>query len=179
MQAKCAHMFYKQNADGSGVDYILDEKNYAATGAVKYLVFAENWCDFNGAANTNTCLQIIYDNSGSTKSESYDVLQSSDTDSFVNVFFLTKFEQQIYVTATDKTIPSWKLPTATPVYSQRCIGFDDQTLLSHLLPTHSELTQKALAKIMNRPIDAVNFTEVLDIMQKIGTKAAQATLPGQ
>jgi hypothetical protein len=179
MQAKCARMFYKQNADGSGINYILDERTYEASGEVKYVVFAENWCAYNAAENTNFCKQKIYDDKGTSDSESYDVLRSEDKDSFSNVFFLTSFELRNYVKDTTKAIPSWQFPTATPIYSERCIGFDDQTLLGHLSPVHSELGLEALEKIMNRAVDEQTFPAILDIMQNIGSKAAQATLPGQ
>lgn len=179
MQAKCAHMFFKQNADGSGVNYILDDEAYAKTGEVRYNIFAANWCHHDAKLRTNNCNQEIYDESGASKSESFDVLQIGTKDSFSNVFFVTELEQKIFVDAKDKTLPSWKFPTASVVYSQRCIGFNDQTLQSHLTKSHSVLNQQDLATIMNRTVNTDRFSQILDIMQKIGKEAMNATLPGQ
>ena len=179
MQAKCAYMFFRQNADGSGVDYILDEVTYASTGEVKYNVFGANWCEHDSKKSTDKCKQEIYDETGSTKSESFDVLKIDNKDSFSNVFFQTSFEQEMYVDSKDKTLPNWKFPTATVVYSQRCIGFSDETMKSHLTTKHSVLSQDILGERIDQAASPEKFPQILDIMQKIGVAAMNATLPGQ
>jgi hypothetical protein len=179
MQAKCAYSFYKQNSDGTGTDYILDEKTYASSGKVQYLIYAENSCVFDPINQTDRCDQTVYTNNGSTKSNSRDVLKRLTDESFVNIFFNTELELKFYLQSQTKEIPSWIYPSAQQIFSKRCEGFDDTTLNGHLTSVQNKSTLDELSNILNRPYRKTDTPEILRIMEEISPEAANATLPGQ
>ena len=74
---------------------------------------------------------------------------------------------------------SGEFPTAQKMYLHRCEGFSDTILKNHLTDNKNDRTPEATADmIWGSPGDA-DLPQVLDVMQKIGKTAFNATLPGQ
>ncbi|MDP8995708.1 MAG: hypothetical protein M3O03_01705 [Pseudomonadota bacterium] len=178
-QAKCALEFYKQNSDGTATDYFLDTDKFKKNGIVSYFVVDRNTCTYYPSTKSDSCTATSYDHDGTRQGVQFDLYESLPPDDFSYVNFADDTELNRFAHSTQKSLPNDKFPTAIRFYVHRCEGFDDSALYDHLTEHVNTLSEDETYDVFAKPIEKGEIPLVLDIMQKIGKPAFNATMPGQ
>ena len=178
-QAKCALEFFKQNSDGTATDYFLDTDRFKKDGTVSYFVVDRTICIYYPPKHSDRCTVTNYDQDGSHQSVQFDLYEGLPTTDTSYVNFADDVELDEFAKSKQKSLPNNKFPTGFRFYLHRCEGFDDSALDSHLTEHVNMLSADETFEIFSKTVGKTEIPLVLDIMQKIGKPAFNATLPGQ
>jgi hypothetical protein len=179
LQAACSLMFFKQNLDGTSITYVLNEEEFKKNGTVSYVIINKSNCRYAAKTGIDSCLSENFDQGSSYSGIFffyYDRLPGDDVTGFM---FSNINDTYAFLRSRDKTLPSDDYSSATKYNIHRCEGFSDETMSKHLTQQSNTLPADATDGLYERPIDKQVIPMVLDVMQKIGKKAFNATLPGQ
>ena len=180
LQAKCARVFFYQDKDGKATGYILDEKLYKDSGKVQFRVAGKTTCFYQSDLNKESCITDHF--FGQNESEHFvffGYYPRPEIEPIQVFFFENGFEINRYIASpkVDQNIDNF--PNREDVIYHRCEGFDETSLKGHLSDNLNTLSYEISEKYHEPSFPETEISSVLDIMQKIGKTAFNATLPGQ
>jgi hypothetical protein len=179
LQAACALDFFKKELDGTALNYMLDEKLYNKNGTVSYIVSDKTTCAYVSLSGIDSCFAELYHRDGIASRVFFISYERLPGDNVHAVLFRVIDDVYAFLRSSDKVIPSSNYPSAKRYNIHRCEGFTDETITRHLTQKRNALSPAETASYISRPINKDTIPMVLDVMQKIGKRAFNATLPGQ
>jgi hypothetical protein len=179
LQAACALDFFKKEADGTAFNYMLDEELYRKDGTVSYIVSDRTVCAYVSQSGIDSCIAELYHRDGIASRVFFISYDSLPGDNVRAVLFRVIEDIYAFLRSLDKAIPNSNYPSAKRYNIHRCEGFTDETIASHLTQKRNALSPDETTSYFSKPIDKDAIPMILDVMQKIGKKAFNATLPGQ
>jgi hypothetical protein len=179
LQAACAIDFFKKELDGTALNYILDEKLYKKDGTVSYIVSDKTTCTYVSLSGIDSCIAELYHRDGIASRVFFISYERLPGDNVQAVLFTVLDDIYAFLRSSDKVVPSSNYPSAKRYNIHRCEGFTDETITRHLTQKRNTLSPDETISYFSKPIDKEAIPMILDVMQKIGKEAFNATLPGQ
>lgn len=179
LQAACAIDFFKKELDGTALNYILDEKLYKKDGTVSYIISDKTTCAYVSLSGIDSCFAELYHRDGIASRVFFISYERLPGDNVRAVLFRVLDDIYAFLRSSEKVIPSSNYPSAKRYNIHRCEGFTDETITRHLTQKRNALSRDETVSYFSKPIDKETIPMVLDVMQKIGKEAFNATLPGQ
>lgn len=155
----CAHSFFRQDADGTFVDYHLDLEGYERVGVLRYLQYARGTCTRVDGAPIDSCTMMFSTDRSEIGSVYVDVVESTGPD----IIRLRSFDN---VQQAQSFLAGGAAP-AEASFFLRCSGFTDEALADHLTTAESRLDLDALYAVITPNFDAVTRARMQNILDRL------------
>ena len=177
-QARCAFAFFQQNEDGSVVDYVLDDPLFKKSGVVKYRRVQTGECKFDPLTKTDECAITSPGAPAGLPNTISEYYENISADDVTLIAFPSKEAAKIFSGRIQRLIGPNPVRVSKN-YFHRCEGFDENTLSDKLtnMTTHDPQSLKYF--VLGRAVSKTDIPQILRVMEEIGPKALNATLPGQ
>jgi hypothetical protein len=156
-QLACVFGFFKQEADGSGYDYMLDQSKFAATGQISYRIASTFDCNYYAATQSEVC-----------------ALRSSfpdgeNTTSYFRYLNITTDEVEVisFGSLLDLMAAARDTPPETPDKMVRCDGWTDEALKSFIDATPVTAADEEILNGWNYPFSGSEAAQNRENAQKI------------
>lgn len=158
----CAYSFFRQNADGSFVGYLVDKPAHDADGSVRYLLYGRGQCTIAGG-RVETCTMTASADAEEIGHSYYDVIKSIQPEAIATSSFDSAQDANLYA------LGGIGQPTVELRFS-RCEGFDDARLSGFVSDAMSGLPAEERWALQSPEFDDASRADMTAILGTIGVR---------
>lgn len=155
----CAHGFFRQDRDGSFVNYHLDPASYDRDGAIRYVQYNRGRCGMGGDGRIETCKMTFSTVPGEFGSVYIDVVQSIEPD-LITMVLVDDLDQA-------RAVLAGETPPGDRSLFVRCPGFTDAGLAGHLTTETSRLESADRDALLSPALDPETRARLQSILDRL------------
>ncbi len=159
-QLTCANGFFRQDKDGSFVNYHLDAERYRSDGTVRYVQYGRGFCTLLDGGKIEACRMTFSSEPTEIGAVYIDVIRSIMPEA-IEVAFFDKTEDARAWIAGGAPEPGDDFRFV------RCAGFDDERLGDALTTEESRLSTEDRDNLLNPTMDAESSAAMAAILDKL------------
>ena len=160
VQLTCASSVFRQDKDGSFVNYHVDLPRFQTTGEVRYLRYSAGICSLEESSRIESCRMTGSTNPDEIGAVFIDVIRTMAPDVIETAAFDTADDARAWIAGGQPE------PTGD-IRISRCPGFDDETLRGVLTEDISQLGPEDLGALLSPTIDADTRATMAAILAKL------------
>jgi hypothetical protein len=157
----CAHGFFRQDRDGSFVNYHLDVERYDRDGSLRYVRYGDGTCELSDDGKIEACRMAFSTDAADIGSAYVDVVESIETD-VVFVRYFDTIEQARSYLAGKETPPDRS-------FFARCAGLSDKVVAARLTEEVSRLSIEERDAVIAPELDAATRARMQAILERLQT----------
>jgi hypothetical protein len=158
-QLSCANGFFRQDRDGSFVNYHLDAETYDRDGTIRYVQYSRGICRLLDDGQIEWCRMTFSTEPEEIWSVYVDVIRSIGPDAIAVAFFDDVEKARAFLAGTAP-------PTDSSAFV-RCAGFTDQTLGAALTAEESRLSPEDRSALLSPDLDAAARARMMTILDRL------------
>lgn len=158
-QLSCAHGFFRQDRDGTFVNYHLDAAGYDRDGAIRYVQYGRGTCSLIDDGRIESCKMTFSTEPGEFGAVFVDIVRSIEPD-LITLAFADDVEQARTILAGDEPMPGNS-------FFIRCPGFTDAALDGYLTTGTSRLESADRDAVLSPELDDETRARLASIRDRL------------
>lgn len=159
VRLNCANAFFRQERDGSFVNYHIDAESYDRDGTIRYVRFGDGRCDLSDGGPIEACTMTFSTDAAEIGAVYVDVIDSIEPE----VVFIRHFDQ--VEEARDYLAGKGETPERS--FFVRCTGFTEDALTPHLTTKVSRLNLDERDEVIAPELDAATRARLRAILGQL------------
>jgi hypothetical protein len=159
IRLNCAHAFFRQDRDGSFVNYHIDAESYDRDGTIRYVRYGDGNCTLFDGGRIEACKMAFSTDAAEIGSVYVDVIDAIEPE----VVYIRYFDQ----VEQAQTYLAGKGPPTDRLFFVRCTGLTDEVLAGRLTTEVSRLSLDQRDDVIAPELDAATRARLKGILDRL------------